>query len=105
MSAEVPNGYKLVEVIFGDGPLGVTFRKNKETGLVNVLDIVKSSQAVAMDITDEDQVWAVGHVVLGSTHVDEDVWKNLLVFMKASRPLQMTLLRKDTTYEEGTAQF
>ena len=94
MEDKVPEGYETFAVTFEKGPLGFTLRRLKDSGRVVVLKVEEKSQASKLNIRVQDEVWAVGPAVLGSTEVDDAVWDNLLQFIKTNRPLTITLLRK-----------
>ena len=95
----IPKNCDLVKVTFEKGPLGVTLRKMKETGHVVVVEVIEDTQAVNLNVRLQDEIWAVGPVELGSTRVDDEVWRNLLLYMKSNRPLEITFLRQRTRSE------
>jgi hypothetical protein len=87
-----------VETSFGDGPLGVTLRRNADTGIVFIFDIVSDSQAVNIDVQPGDELWSVGEFEIGNTPLDRDAWKGLIGYIKESaRPLKMIWLRRPHT--------
>ncbi|RYG69592.1 hypothetical protein EON64_02315 [archaeon] len=88
-------GELLVETYFGQGSLGVTLRRNADTGIVFVFDIVPNSQAVHIDVQPGDELWSVGEYDIGRTPLDKDAWKGLIDFIKESqRPLRMVWVRR-----------
>eukprot|EP01031_Cornospumella_fuschlensis_P046730 gene46730-57227_t len=88
-------GEFLVETYFGEGSLGVTLRRNADTGIVFVFDIVPNSQAVQIDVKPGDELWSVGEYDIGRTPLDKDAWKGLIDFIKESqRPLRMVWVRR-----------
>ena len=90
----IPKNCELVKVTFEKGALGVTLRKLKDTGRVVVVEVIEDTQAVNLNVSLNDEIWAVGPVELGMTRVDDDVWRNLLLYMKSTRPLEITFIRK-----------
>jgi hypothetical protein len=79
----------LVNVVFGEGALGVTLRRRPQDGVVFVYDIVENSQAVNMDINIDDELWAIGDSEIGDVALDKEAWNGLVQYIKFSpRPLK-----------------
>lgn len=88
-----PSDSKLVNVIFGDGALGVTLKRRE--GVVYVQDIIADSQAVSLDVQLDDELWAVESSIIGLNKLDKAAWITLVEFIKtAPRPLRMTWRRR-----------
>jgi ankyrin repeat protein len=80
-----------VEVYFQDGPLGVTLRRNVETGTIHVFEVVEDSQAAdGMDVRKGDELWTVGSVDINGNYLDKEAWEGLIQFIRDSdRPLKV----------------
>ena len=90
------NKMRMIHVIFGDGPLGVTLRRHNN-GTVFVYGIVAGTQAENLDIEVNDELWSVGDSAIEDTPLDKDAWDGLVQYIKhASRPLKSTWVRKQT---------
>ena len=90
-----------MEVHFEDGPLGVTLRRNVETGTIHVFEVLEDSQAAdGMDVQTGDELWSVGSVGLSGNYMDKEAWEGLIQFIRDSdRPLKVVWKRR--TRETG----
>mmetsp|Transcript_35397 Transcript_35397/g.77942 ORF Transcript_35397/g.77942 Transcript_35397/m.77942 type:complete len:975 (-) Transcript_35397:66-2990(-) len=82
---------QMITTVFQEGPLGVNIRRRPADGKVFVFDIVRDSQATALDVCEGDELWALGETVLGEQYIDKEGWEGLVQYIKSSaRPLQVT---------------
>jgi ankyrin repeat protein len=88
-------GEIFIETFFAEGPLGVTLRRRPDDGIVFIHEIIPDSQAVNLDVSPLDELWAIGDSEVGETPLDKDAWNGLISFIKnSSRPLRIVWRRK-----------
>lgn len=88
-----PSDSELVNVVFSDGPLGITLKRRN--GAVYVHDIMPNTQALDLDIRLDDELWSIDDSIIGVYKLDKLAWNSLLEYLKVSgRPLKTTWRRK-----------
>ena len=89
-----PSGSDLVQVIFDDGPLGVTLRR-RNNGTVYVHDRVAGSQAMDLDIVNLDELWQVGEHLVAFDKIDSERWTELIEYIKVKERPLLIVFRRD----------
>ena len=102
---KIPTDSRLVKVVFRDGPLGVTLKKN-EDGYVYVHGIVENSQAVQLDIQVGDELWTIGDSMIEDTPLDKEAWDGLIQYVKyCSRPLNAIWHRRNVGEQDSDDDY
>lgn len=97
---ERPINSAYFNVVFHEGPIGITFRRDKDREFIYVQNINENTQADNSDIEINDRLWSIHSItdhrefVLGLKHFDTKEFTSLLTYIKEhERPVKLQFRR------------